>query len=247
MEHFQFRSNCSFRGMVFVHIALLTLGFFVYPDSLSCQDLLGGRRYLVSRIGSSRMGQSSPDNVGLLLKITTEIVSQSYCKDSAKTFAVIFSLRVRILNRSDKKLILERTTGLYGIVVAHDEKSLSERKYEYSPSLSITMEPVATETPERFKSPGPEFAILEPGESLQTDALVRAPFAGRQPGSDQTSGTIAPGNHVLQVRFLTWDFQTEPKKIRRSWEPLGYLVYDEISTGPLPFSLPSDPKLEACK
>jgi hypothetical protein len=160
---------------------------------------------------------------------------------------MMFRLRLSIVNRFDKKLILEKTTGLYGIFVARDEKKLSERKYEYHPSLDINMEPYVTETPERFKSPGPEFVILAPGESFQTEAWIRAPSAGRQQTSDQTEGTIPTGNHVLQVTFSTWDFQTEPKEIRKRWEPFGYLFYDNISTEPLPFTLPSDPRLDTCK
>jgi hypothetical protein len=236
MTDLQFESHRFIRGCI--SIGLLTLGFCFGPNR--------GDSYPVSRILSLNVGQSSPDKVAQLLKVKADILSQGYCKDTAKTFAVIFRIRINVTNQSDKKLIVERTTAQYGIVVAHDEKNLSEGKYEYSPSLYITTEPVSPETHEKFKSPGAEFAILAPGELFQTEAWIRAPLAGRQQGSDQIPDTIPPGDHVLQVRFSTWDFQTKPEEIRKQWQSFGHLVYESISTGPLAFNLPPDPRLDNC-
>jgi len=229
----------------FVLIGLLTLVICFGTSLQASHDTITTDSYPVHRVT-----KYSPHQAGQPVRMTAEILSQRYCRDTAlKTFTIIFKLRMSVINQSGTNLIVEKTPGLglYSIVVAHDAKSLSERKYEYEPYLDMKMESLGPETPERFKSPGPDFAILAPGESLHSEKEIWAPFAGRLQGLDQAAGFIPAGDHVLRVTFSTWDFQTEPKEIRKRWEPFGYLVYEDISTPPLPFTLPSDPKLENCK
>ena len=100
------------------------------------------------------------------------------------------------------------------------------------------------ETPERFNSPDSSFAILAPGESIRDAGYYWADNAGVLPGSTPRPGTLQPGDHVLSVSFSTWSYKRDPIEIRKKWEPIGELIYWRIETGPIPFQLPLDPKLE---
>jgi len=182
------------------------------------------------------------------LNMTAEVLGQRYCRSDVTTFTVVLKLRMHFVNQSGEKVIVEKTPGYgtYSVVIARDAKSLAEGKYEYNPSMEMIVEHTGPETPEKFKSPGPEFAILAPGESIHSEREIWAEELGRQHNSAETSGNVSPGNHVLRVTVSTWDFRTKPEEIRKRWQSFGYLVYESISTGPLPFSLPSDPKVDNC-
>jgi hypothetical protein len=183
------------------------------------------------------------------LKTTAEIIDQRYCRNSERTYFAILKLRMQFFNSTDRNLILEKTLGqrISAIAVASDTKNLSENRYEHSPNGDWFVERFPPEKPEQFKSPGPDFLVLPPGESIKVEREIRAlpVAAGDKP--EEFLDSLRPGNHVLRLSISTWDFKTNPQEIRQRWEPIGYLIYDSISTGPLPFSIPSDPRLLECK
>jgi hypothetical protein len=41
-----------------------------------------------------------------------------------------------------------------------------------------------------------------------------------------------------------WWHKPDPIEIHKKWESIGELIYKTITTGPIPFHLPPDPKLE---
>jgi hypothetical protein len=183
------------------------------------------------------------------LKMTAEILSQRYCSDNNKTFDIVFRIRLRIVNQSNKKLIIEKeplSLYFHDFGIARNAKDLSAGRYEYHPNVDGAIER-APETSEQFKSPGSNFAIFAPGEAFQLDKDFGAESVGRQQETDSIPWTLPPGNHVLQISAATWDFETKPEQIRKQWESFGYLVYESISTGSLPFNLPADPKIEKCR
>ena len=173
------------------------------------------------------------------LKLTAAILSQRYCSDNNKTFDVVFRIRLRIVNQSNKKLIIEKdplSLYFHDFAIARDARDLSARRYEYHPNVDGAIER-APETLERFKSPGPDFVIWAPGDSFQVEKEFGAEGVGRQHESDSIPWTLPSGNHVLQISAATWDFETKPDQIRKQWESFGYLVYETITTGPVPFNL----------
>jgi hypothetical protein len=191
-------------------------------------------------------GGTTP-NTDQLLKMTGEIVSRISCRDDPKTYTLKFKLHLVFVNQTDRKLIVERSTGLglFDTRIALDAKSLSEGKYEYNPYVDQTMLNVMEP---KFDRPGPEFVILAPRESFQNEREFTLPNLVRQHDSDEIRGAIRSGNHVLQVTVPTWDYVTKkPEEISKQWEAFGELVYSDIKSNPMPFYLPPDPKLEACK
>jgi hypothetical protein len=187
------------------------------------------------------------------LKIEAEIVSQKYCPSGDKTtYTIRFTVRTRFINQSDHKIILSKDVGccvMFHGAVASDAKNLASGNYEYNSNLSIsdgTVVYLHPETPEQFNSPDSSFAILAPGESIRDAGYYWAYGAGALPRSTPRRSTLQPGDHVLSVTLWPWSHKADPIEIHKNWEPLGELIYYPIKTGPIPFHLPADPKLENC-
>jgi hypothetical protein len=185
------------------------------------------------------------------LKIDAEILQQRYCPSGDKTtYSIKFTVRTRLTNQSDHKIILSKRFGggvMFHGAVASDAKNLASGNYEYNSNLSIwdgTVVYLQPETPERFNSPDSTFAILAPGESIRNAGYYWADSAGALPGSTPNHGTLQPGDHVLSVKLYPWSHKPDPIEINKKWEPIGELIYYPFKTGPIPFHLPPDPKLE---
>jgi hypothetical protein len=197
--------------------------------------------------------QKSDDEKVNPLKMTAEILGQRYCIDTGfKEFTIIFKIRVRLINQSSKRLIVEKPNsgfnGFCRVVIARDTNSLSAGKLEYDPNtnVSVTFNPAAP--PEDLTTPGKKFAILSSGESLVIEDEVRAASVGRRLDASEKPDTAPPGNHVLQITVPTWgERRVKPEEMRKRWEPFGYLVYEYMTSEPLPFVLPLDPKIDPCR
>jgi hypothetical protein len=182
------------------------------------------------------------------LKVTAELIGQRYCPSNEKTFTVIFKFRMHFVNQTDRKLIVHKNIGTFirHIVIASDAKNLSAGTYEYDIQDLLLFGQIPPETPEQFKTPGPNFAILNPGESLQNDGEYQAISVGALPGLPANRGDVPPGNHVIELWIWPWYYHADPEKIHTEWESFGDLVYKAILAGPLPFTLPPDPKMGGC-
>jgi hypothetical protein len=152
------------------------------------------------------------------------------------------------VNQTNHKLIVEKGIGSFipHLNIASDAKNLSEGKYEYDMNEDWIFEQIPPGTPEQLKTPGPGFAILPPGESLQNDGDYWATSVGPLPGLPTSRGAIQPGNHVLAFLIWPWTFHADGQDVHKKWESFGDLVYKTIKVGPLPFTLPPDPKIEKC-
>jgi hypothetical protein len=208
---------------------------------------VGGRP--VSRLLSPEPIRERSATDAAPLKIKAEITREKYCADSDGTYNIIFSLHMRFLNQTNVRLIVEKALGhgLYHITVTGDAKNLAAGDHEYDSNEDWIFGQVPPETPEQFKSPGPNFAILNPGESLDAESDFWAMHAGSQRDSAENRSPLKPGSHFLQVTLATWNHHTEPEEVRKRWEPFGDLIYKPIKTEPLAFNLPRDPKVENCK
>jgi hypothetical protein len=181
------------------------------------------------------------------VKVEAEILRQKYCASGNDTYTIKFTVRTRFTNQSDHKIILTKAFGdfLLDGAIASDANSLASGKYEFKPHYEVNFQRIRPETPEQFNSPDSSFAILAPGESLRDAGYFWAMNAAALPGSTSRFG-LQPGDHVLDVYYLPWLHDAKPEAIHKKWEPIGDLIYKTITTGPIPFHLPADPKLENC-
>jgi hypothetical protein len=179
------------------------------------------------------------------LKLTAEILTQRYCPATDKTFTAILRVKMRVLNQSNEKLIVENTLrqGGYGLAIANDAKSLSQGKFLFNPNVEWQIEHDPTEP---GIEPGGDFSVLAPGKSFEVDREFWAAGVGRLHDTDEAPNSLRSGNYVLQITVSTWDYIPKPEPVQKRWKPFGHLVYDDLVVGPVPFNLPADPKIEKC-
>lgn len=155
---------------------------------------------------------------------------------------------MHFVNQTDRKLIVDKNLGSapYHVEIASDEKNYAERKFEYNPNEDWAISRAKPETAEQFKSPLPDFVILAPSEAMNHEGVFWASMIGPLPGMARRPEAIPFGNHVLAVWVSAWDHDLKPEEIHKQWESFGDLIYKSVRVGPLPFNLPSDPKIEKC-
>jgi len=170
-----------------------------------------------------------------------QIVSQKSCEEKTG-YTFIQNLRVHIVNQTQEKLIVERSTFSYQVYVARDLDALSKRIYEYKPNIDRAIDG----RPEPANSgPDTDFAILAHDDFY--DGFVDFWVSVRRADLPRQRGTLQPGSHVLQLEIATWDYQSNPEGFQKSWAPFGRLIYKPVKTEPIPLYLPSDPKLDNCR
>jgi hypothetical protein len=172
---------------------------------------------------------------------TIQIVHEKYCKDK-DGYAFILKVHVRLRNATNKKLIVGKGPFYYGFAVARDAEALLNGIYEYHPHINMTIE--YSSEPDAI-APGSSFAILRPGDSIQTEL----DFWGNVSLDEQhlSPGSLLPGTHVLRFLVSPWIYRSSPDSYRKNWDKFGTLVDSPIATDPFPLILPANPKFTSCK
>jgi hypothetical protein len=183
------------------------------------------------------------------LRAIPELVGTRYCYGDAEVYSVWLKLRVRYVNRTDKTLILDKEIGkaLYSEKVAANLEDLAAGKYEYNPSKFwlFTDKHKLPDKPST-DSPGPDFAILAPGDTFQSE--INTGVIAQYENPKSFGGSIRPGVHVYQMELSAWNHPDEASVFAESWQKFGELVTGVIKTEPLEIRIPSDPKVEKkCK
>src|SRR5689334_22978827 len=89
-------------------------------------------------------------------KITAEIISQRDCPTDGQTYAVIFKLRTKFVNQTNRKLIVGKDIGSFipHLTIGTDAKHLSDGNCEWYTNEDWTIKSLSPETSEQFKTPG---------------------------------------------------------------------------------------------
>jgi hypothetical protein len=193
-----------------------------------------------------------PTDAASPFKIAAEIISQKYCPTNETEYTIIFKLRIRFTNQTDRKLIVMKDIGhaVYDPLIASDAKNFSEEKFEYNPIIdrdNFFVGPDGKEVEEKLDTPDPNFVILAPGESLEAESVFNVYSVGPLYGFPARRGALQPGNHVLGAWIsVWWPYHAKPEDVRKRWEPFGDLIFKSVLVGPLPFNLPPVQKIEKC-
>jgi|SRR5579864_3947779 len=176
------------------------------------------------------------------LLVTTKILSQKYCRGYEGTFDIRLKLRLHFLNRTDRKLIVDKTIGTAwdGVVVAANTEKLFAGVYEYNPTIDRISSDEEKAGP-NSKFPGQNFYILMPGQSFEMDyerSIIQLLALERR---------LDPGSHVLQVQMASWSYLPSSSKFKERWQRYGDLLDQVVVTVPLPFEVPSKPNIVDCQ
>jgi hypothetical protein len=179
------------------------------------------------------------------LRVIPELIGKRYCYGDAEVFSIWLKLQVKYVNRTDKTLILDKEIGKawYGVKVARNLEDLESGTYEYNPNIDwlFSDKDKLPDWPSP-DSPGPDFAILTPGQTFESeiDTWVVAQYENPK----KFPGSIRPGVHVLQMELSAWNHPGEVSAFEKSWRKFGNLVTGVIKTEPLEIRVPSNPKVE---
>ncbi len=186
----------------------------------------------------------SPPDQGRPLA-TAEIISQRYCPADDKVFKVVFALRLKFENRTDKVLILDKQIGKFvdEQIIAKSMENLALRDYEAEPifdSFGVDRDP--SHFKPNTRSLRANFILLPPGQSFQNDTTI-AQFVSyvNTPGR---TGPINYGDHVLQLGFSGWSHSAKASEFAEAWRNFGELVTEEIYTNPIEFQIPNNPRIQ---
>lgn len=182
------------------------------------------------------------------LQATAERISQRFCYGDAETFVLQLKLRLRLVNRTANKLILDKEIGKawYGVIVARNQEDLAAGKYESNPNIDwFFSDKDKLPNEPSLKSPGVGFALLAPGQAFETE--INTGVVAQYDDPHEIKGAVRPGVHFFQMKLSAWNRFTGPEQFEKRWEQFGQLVTGEIKTEPLEIRIPTNPNVENCK
>jgi len=203
---------------------LLALGFcsqLAYPDSLTAQT-------------------QTP------LKLTADIVQQSYCSVKGDSNGITLQLKVRLryTNLSSQRVIIYKGHDLF-----FQTKIWSEPRPETQPyEVHLLNMHYFDEEFERIdaRAPGKVFVTLAPSESFQRELIVGIGVTDE--AKERSSTSVKPGNHTLHVIVSTW-YQS-PKlaeQLRQQWQRKGLLWTQPLTSAPLKISIDKPATAPPCR
>lgn len=190
-----------------------------------------------------------PTNNNQTLRAIPELVGERYCYGDAEVFSVWLKLRVKYLNATEKTLILDKEIGKawYGLKVARSLDDLENGRYEYNPNIDwfFSDKDQLHDRPS-VNSPGPDFAILNPGQAFEGE--IETAVVAQYESPRILADSIRPGVHVFQMDLSAWNHPGEASGFGKSWQRIGQLVTGVVKTDPLEIRIPVNPKVEKkCK
>jgi hypothetical protein len=179
------------------------------------------------------------------LTATPALIGQKYCAGDNEIFSVVLDLRVKFVNHGDTPLILDRRIGKawYQFAVAKDRESLSARNFESHPNLDWIGAELSPSTGSAEKLLRSDFIVVAPAGSSETEIKIDI-FVWYQNATNR-NGFVSAGRHVIEVYLPAWNHAGSPSKLRDAWRKYGEPVDGLITTEPIEFEVPNNPKVDA--
>jgi hypothetical protein len=166
-------------------------------------------------------------------------VGQENCRGPSPSEGPVVRLKLQleVINLTDTKLIVSKAIGaaFYGIILADDERSISDGAHEEIHTEWIIKESPLPSPP--FEVPPAEFAFLDPGESFIVKRTVYLP----------THPLLRAAEKVLQLNLATWFHTPAPQAFRDGWKNYGELVYVSTKSDFVSFHIPLEADFTECK
>ena len=166
------------------------------------------------------------------LRLTAEILEQSYCsvKGEPTAISLQLKLRLRYTNLSSQRLIVYKGHDLFFQTKIRSDPSYGNQSYE----VHLLNMHYFDEEFERIeaRSPGKVFVTLAPNESFERALITGIGVA--DPAGRRTSTSVKPGGHTLHLIVSTW-YQS-PKlaeKLREQWQRKGFLWSQPVTSVPV--------------
>lgn len=179
--------------------------------------------------------QTSPPSPARQLRLDAGIVSQERCANGSLKMA----LTLRYSNTGSEPIILFKYSGsITNYYVSKNVRDAAAGNNEQTVRASIF--PTKLDLPVGGAEPDKDFfVVLQPGDTYETrtDTYVDT--------TDNDSKPLRAGEHVLQVKVLTWYWHRDSTlldDLRRRWKDIGYLWTRAVTSSPTAFRIEGDAK-----
>ena len=168
------------------------------------------------------------------LKVETQLLGGKYCAGDDEVATHLMRLRVRYTNTSAKPIILYKGSNVVTtVMVSKSAADAVARRHELS--LPLTTYQASGRPLSETTRLDNRFVILRKGASFETTVEVAVPFAKK---GEAPAGTVAAGEHFLQVQLATWPESAElAETLRKRWRLRGYLWSGITESGPMRFKI----------
>ncbi len=204
-------------------------GLLVFLSAALCQ----------SAFSKPPAGQSQPKSP---LRLTAEIISQSYCGINPSTFSLQLRLRLRYTNLSSQRLIIYQGHDLFYQTRLRSDATATAPQDDV---MLLDMHYFDEEF-ERIDaaSPGRVFVKLAPGDSFERE-IVRG--VGVTNNRNAGGSSVQTGPHSLRVIVSTW-YQSPQlaEKLRQEWQRKGLLWTQPLVSEPLNILIQQPPAATPC-
>jgi hypothetical protein len=181
-----------------------------------------------------------------VLKLTTEILSQRYCKGDTELDGVWLELKLRHQNVGNQQRILYRASdSVYQVKVSRNLADAAAVKYEVNSRLSWYSNGVSRNFSESALNKA--FVILPPSGVHETKTIAGV-FVRREGVVKRIDGSVESGEHYIQVTLPTWyDTQGAADRLRKKWERRGSLWTEPVTSSPMRFVVDKQREVLECQ
>ena len=169
------------------------------------------------------------------LQLVANIIKKKRYKADKELDGLKMEMSLTFTNVSQKPLILYKGSNLVTqIMVSRSIKDALLQHYEVNSTVThITHQLYEGNNKTSFNE---LFVILLPNSSYTTRTTIGL-FLARAKNT-RVSGAIDFGEHVLQIRVLTWIGSEDlAKKLQESWKEKGLLFYDPVVSNKIRFKI----------
>ena len=173
--------------------------------------------------------------------LTASIDKQEYCLQPDGRTNLRMTLRLEFRNVSRGKVVISQKSST---VDGMDIVDLASGSQPY-PWPHITIDRTFPKADAIVPaSPGEEYAVLKPGKTMHSNAVVHVDLLhSKLPGD----GLVNPGKYSVAVTVATWlESDTAAAAARTQWRHSGYLISDDVKSAPVEFSISANPPFRDC-
>ncbi|HZS05600.1 MAG TPA: hypothetical protein VFD58_12240 [Blastocatellia bacterium] len=201
------------------------------------------RKEIIQAAFTADNGKTDDSPARTSLTLTTALVSERFCFGDGEVATMQIKLRLQYKNTGRRPVILYKGSNIVTSIRVSKtagEALAGRHELSLSPAVLVSGErPIKQELDDLF-------IVLRPGEAFNTETDVAIPFT-TETGRKIFPGTVATGNHVIQIKVVTWPELPElAKEMGTRWSRSGYLWHDTIEAAPMQFAIEPEPKLQEC-
>lgn len=199
------------------------------------------------RTGKTGTDQTYAPQDELPLRLTTNVLSQRYCREEGSDSSDNLRLKLRLQYTnvgSEPLIIYKHENSVFREMVSRNAADAAAHKYLWDFSVTSVTEG-RLPTLDRGLPEDRLFVVLRPAQAFEGEAEITV-FVRRGLAGNQSDGLLA-GDYLLEVSVSTWPVSQDlAELLRQRWKGIGLLWFRDLNSEPMLFRIEKNPKLENC-